>query len=359
MDSFGTDKQITFYHIRNLFRRRYDYFCSSNQCPSKSSPDQFLSDHVSDMTLHEPVDGIGSGLERSIREWELGTSKHALVSCKVTFPCEPVHTEFITEIDHGKSICRCSGWRNVSNIFFVDNPPFLIFNISASYRDKIVSLVDVPRQISVYNEMYKLGGVTSYVQIRRHYVGYIPNNDVFLFYDGLPSSNPVLKKYSMSRIHGDISLLVYFPVDNLVDFCPSVCASEQKNNDPLSTSKDNSRCETKVGIESPNDDTASVGKSHEISDHLLAKALFELEGENAYKKPRGKSYRKSKTSYQTIDEQPLSCKTSLASRSPSPQRSVPAEPNNNSNLVNTEIIQFISRKKGIHSLHYIRFHVLS
>ena len=48
------------------------------------------------MTLHEPRDGTGLDLERSTKEWEDGSSKHALVSCKN-------NVDFISEVDQGNS----------------------------------------------------------------------------------------------------------------------------------------------------------------------------------------------------------------------------------------------------------------
>ena len=36
LNSFGTDEQVTFHHIRDMFKRKYHYICSSNRCPSKS-----------------------------------------------------------------------------------------------------------------------------------------------------------------------------------------------------------------------------------------------------------------------------------------------------------------------------------
>ena len=56
--------------------------------------------------------------------------------------------------------------------------------------------------------------VTSFVQSRAHYTGYIPYTGGFPFYDGLPPTNPILKRYDMSDIHSDISLPVYFPFEN-------------------------------------------------------------------------------------------------------------------------------------------------
>ena len=91
---------------------------------------------------------------------------------------------------------------------FVDNPPFLLFDIANTYRENILSLDDIPRQVYVYWETYRLGWLTSFVEKLGNYVGYIFDKDVFLFHDGLPKTKPVLKKYIMSQIHGDILLLV-------------------------------------------------------------------------------------------------------------------------------------------------------
>ena len=99
------------------------------------------------------------------------------------------------------------------NIVFSEIPPFLLFDIASFFRDKINSLIDIPRQITVYGETYMLGDNTSFVQSRAYYAGYIPYTGGFLFYDGLPPTNPILKRY-MSNIHCDISLLVYFPLEN-------------------------------------------------------------------------------------------------------------------------------------------------
>ena len=90
LDSFGTDKQVTLHQIRYLFRRRYQFICSAGHCPSKSFVNNTsVSDTVSDMTLHEAsacdTDGLPLPLQNSIREWELGTSEKALVSCKERF----------------------------------------------------------------------------------------------------------------------------------------------------------------------------------------------------------------------------------------------------------------------------------
>ena len=47
------------------------------------------------------------------------------------------------EVDEGTTIVRCLGWRNISNIVFSNYPPFLVvFDIAASFRDKIKSLND-------------------------------------------------------------------------------------------------------------------------------------------------------------------------------------------------------------------------
>ena len=125
------------------------------------------------MTSHKPNDGVGLSVKRSIKEWELGSSAHALESCKEKFSEEPDHSQYIRERDRGVSIVRYSGWRNVPNIAFVDNPPFLLFDITNTYREKILSLDDIPRQVYVYGETYQLGGLTTLVEKQGNHVGYI------------------------------------------------------------------------------------------------------------------------------------------------------------------------------------------
>ena len=108
------------------------------------------------------------------------------------------------------------------------SPPFLSFDISIIFRESNKTLDILPREDNAYNETYRLGGITSYVHHRRHYVGYILHNGYFLYCDGIPSSNPVLKKYEGNGIEGNISLLCYFPCDDIsydvnitneVEFC--------------------------------------------------------------------------------------------------------------------------------------------
>ena len=122
LDSFGTDKQVTLYHIRDIFQRTYQYLCSSDKCPSNRSKAVSPVDVLSDMTLHKPKDGIGLTLERSIKEWESASSENAFISCKDS----PDHSEYISELDCGESVVRCAGWRNMLNISFVDRPPSII-----------------------------------------------------------------------------------------------------------------------------------------------------------------------------------------------------------------------------------------
>ena len=376
LDSFGTDKQIILYHIQDLFQRKYIYLCSSDQCPTKTSAVESPAGIVSDTTLHEPSDGKDLSLEKSIKEWEDGSSKHSLVSCKERFTEEPDHPEFICEVDHGKEVFRCSGWRNVSNITFVDCPPILIFDISVSFRNKIVSLDEIPLQVCVYGETYKLGGVTSFVKTRGHYVGYIPIKNGFLFYDSLPPDNPVLKKYNMPRIHGDISLIVYFPMDNVDDMCGSLGASVDIGEPSTQKAKcdiqeipghcDTDEVNLKADLGKPFISFASSGKQdnlsevmneledvpddHDETDHLLAKALFEIENENLYKRQLGISYRRPKI----IDKMslaPLTVDTQQCVPSPSPSPSPPSSGSSfnddgDDNHLQQPLIDFINSKRN-------------
>ena len=160
----------------------------------------------------------------------------------------------------------------------------------------------------MYGETYILGGITTFVQSRAHYVGYIPYTGGFLFYDGLPPTNPILKTYDMSNIHGDISLLVYFPLENDCTISKQneiqVECTVNADSELLSQLKDipttNDAPDTSSQVILPNkvnkksNDFEQTPDDHVLSDQLLAKVLSELENENIYERPRGKSYRRTK-----------------------------------------------------------------
>ena len=155
LDAYGTDKNVTLYPIRHIFKRRYEYVCSSENCPSNTLHNDYSSDYVSDMTLHEaklrsPEDSI---LINSIKEWELGTSRSAFISCKERFLEESDHDDYISEIYHDEVIIRCSGWRIVSTINFVDSPPCLLFDISSSFREKSFHWTPYPTKY-LFTEKY-------------------------------------------------------------------------------------------------------------------------------------------------------------------------------------------------------------
>ena len=172
---------------------------------------------------------------------------------------------------------------NRSTIEFV--PFFLLFDISNSYRAMIDSLDNVPLQLSVYGEAYRLGGVASFVPSPSHCVGYIAEKQGFLFYDGLPSHNPVLKKCNMKGIHGDISLLCYFPVDVTVDDNINVPMTANDTTNMSVNGEDMAAEENKI--------ENICNGSAVVDDSLLAKALSEPadEDENVDVKPRGHSCR--------------------------------------------------------------------
>lgn len=325
-DIYGTDKQISFFHIRHLFRRSYHFQCSSYHCPSNLTNEESKSDHVSNMTLHLPntVDDIS--IEASIREWEEGTSQNALVSCKEIFVEKPSHEEFIVEMDQGEEVVRCSGWRNFIDSEFVVTPPFLIFELSARFTEKVKDLGDIPKHITVYGESYQLGGLTSFIPDRSHYVAFILMKDEFLLYDDLPKETPVLKKYRLNYIRGEVSLLCYFPVENDTDINSSgenFLPNDNKNNSMKGKNirtkqkgsssegaKDGISSETKLTTKSSDKDTTLDGPSESIDDALLAKALHDIENEKSpvsYDKPRGKNYRcrpkgDNLTSTETVEE---------------------------------------------------------
>ena len=326
-NSFGTDKQLIMHPLNGLFRRTYEAAsCSSNHCPVISSSMDLSPLH--DMTLHIPDKDVPANLSitQSIKEWELGISTKATISCKGQFDVEPRHGEFICESVGSKDIIRCAGWKQPESLRFETKVPFLLFDISQVFRDRIDNLSCIPTEIRVYGETYKLGGATSYVQGRQHYVGYICISDqILLYYDGLPSSNPKLIRYEEANFEGDISLICYFPYQN----------HEQP-------------------VISLNSNIEQSG--HEDSDHLLAKALYEIENENIYKKPRGKSFRKSckmkSDACDSIDNPKIDLSLPQDNILPLPSLLSPPSPSKSISSIessdfgtNLDMIEFINRKK--------------
>ena len=246
LNMFATDKQVIMYKIKNMFCITYDYLCSADNCPSDAVNVCPRNDTVDDMILHIPDLAYKNSLRKSIVMWEHGTSSKAAISCKETFSSEP-------EIDNGEQVIRCSGWRQPMKMTIMVPPPFLVFDISIVFRDQIKILDVLPLEICAYNEKYKLGGITPYVEDRRHYVGYVVKENYFLFYDGLPSAKPVLRRHVGKNLDGDISLLIYFPCDQ-IDMPASklkevtteeMCTSVPTENEEVNKVKSTSICQQK------------------------------------------------------------------------------------------------------------------
>ena len=181
LDGFGIDKQVVMYKISNFYRRNYDYTCSSDNCPSHIGDFQLSTDAVDDMTLHQSIT-LGKNeniIEKSIKLWELGIAPQAEISCNKSFETEPDHPCYISYDDHGKTYLKCSGWRKPKNLAFSDPPPFLVIDISSTFRAEIKSLDTLPHQVTIYGQIYRLGGITSFVDNRSHYVAYIQYNNTF------------------------------------------------------------------------------------------------------------------------------------------------------------------------------------
>ena len=97
------------------------------------------SDKVGNMTLHLPNTVGDISIETSIREWEEGTFQNALVSCKDRFIGKPSHGEFISDLDRGEEVVRCSGWRNFTDSKFVVTPPFLFSYYPPNFLKRLMN----------------------------------------------------------------------------------------------------------------------------------------------------------------------------------------------------------------------------
>ena len=99
----------------------------------------------------------------------------------------------------------------------------------------------------------------------------------------------------MSQIHGDISLLVYVKTDNNGDKNANVVMSESSAVDNQTMNQDVDVSDIKAtGNGTCRIATCSNANRSTGNDELLAGAFSELENENIYKKPVGRSYGKTK-----------------------------------------------------------------
>ena len=159
------------------------------------------------MTLHEPcsLTQDGNVITKSIimEVWALVTQLRL-----VARNCFYLRLSILTLSLKKIIIIRCSGWRQPINMSFINPPPFLVFDISSTFRENIKTLDILLHEITAYIVSYRLAGITSYVESRRHYVGYILHNGHFLYYDGIPSTNPVFERYHGKDIEGDITFVL-------------------------------------------------------------------------------------------------------------------------------------------------------
>lgn len=109
------------------------------------------------------------------------------VMCNEHFAEVPNHEEYQIIVNYGEEEIACSGEGLVTSITFLELPTLLIFNVDEHLAALSKFLDDIPKLINVDNQNYNLGGVTVFVNQRRHYVVYvyIKESDSFIFYDGL------------------------------------------------------------------------------------------------------------------------------------------------------------------------------
>ena len=339
INAYEDDKMISLYPLRFIFKRKYDIStCSSKYCPLSENDNNV---EIYSTTLHYPDVECESLLDQSLREFEHGISSKDMISCKAQFDQQPDHDQYISESNNGQDIIRCVGWQNPVGLTFIKKPPFLLFELSSLFSIDITDLSMIPKDIYVYNDHYRFGGATSHVSSRSHYVGYVYLDDgKCLLYDGLPTINPVLRHYPKNVLYGELSLLVYFPVEAGVN----VGASTPKIDSRASCSMKN----------------ACKNEQDEQKDAMLAQALHDLEKqeytENIYSKPRGKSYRKISQSHVkslviSIDLKKIQLKTPLddvpsnLTKLKIEKTSVPSLSSEDESEVDTELIEFINSSK--------------
>ena len=172
-----------------------------------------------------------------------------------------------------------------------------------------------------------------------------------LLYDGLPSENPVLKMYSPKLIDGDVSLLIYFPFNGfdssddkmnpLEDDVPTTSSKKNDKSSIKTTKKYVNVNVDEIPCKSSQEKTglAGVPANQEISDHLLAKALFDIENDdNTYKKTLGKSYKQIKVNKETgISSVTLTPSPDIDKKQRSPSINMSSSPSSTSSSIDEEI----------------------
>ena len=156
--------------------------------------------------------------------------------------------------------------------------------------------------------------------------------------------------------------------ESLSDLLPQKKDNESES--VLNVPDDDAQTQAIFEIENDNNNInlKDIPDNHTFSDHLLAKALSDLDKENIYEKPRGKSYRQARKVNDIDDVINTSVfgndidvsRLSEISRSPplspsstaSISRSPPLSPsstssfsNDTESVANPEIIEFINEKK--------------
>ena len=191
-----------------------------------------------------------------------------------------------------------------------------------------------------------------------------------MFYDGLPSAKPVLKKHVGKHLDGDISLLIYFPCDH-VDIPAgktkevtkeATCTSVPAENEEVNKVKSTSTCQQKkrsFGLrknpkkkEYSRKSWLSVGVDEGLSeDFLLAQAVEKIENEieNEYERPKGKNYRSftkpSSSGVVQTKKGKLFPELDLYLHSSSSSSVSDSENEECEPEINTELIDFISKRK--------------
>ena len=98
-------------------------------------------------------------------------------------------------------------------------------------------------------------------------------------------------------------------------------------------------------VNNNSNDFEQTPDDHVISDQLLAKALFELEIENIYERPRRKSYRRTKEDNSNNNSPLFNIALCPSPSSPPSSPYIISSCNDQDSTVNIEIMEFINKTK--------------
>ena len=132
------------------------------------------------------------------------------VMCNAHFAEAPDHEKYQITVNYGEEEIAYSGEGLVTSIDI--DVVILIFNVDDCLAALPKFVEDIPKLINLDNQKYNLGGVSVFLNQRRHYVVYIyyKESDSSFFMMVCTLKNLADENQKKVDSNGELSLIVYF-----------------------------------------------------------------------------------------------------------------------------------------------------